>query len=207
MSRASEWRLLERAGTLVAQLFFVAAGVYLGNRADAWKEERSHREAARATLLNFRDEIRRNRARLRTTHAVHAALRDDIAALNASGRPPKTTNEFAARVHLNGLSPSTFRHAAWQLALGNQSLTYLEPSLAFAIADLYENQESLARYGDITLQNVVSPTALGQNDPLPLARTLQAYTVDAATYQEPQILAAYDTLLPRIDSAITRLRN
>ena len=111
---------------------------------------------------------------------------------------------FAA-MRWNGLNPSSFRRSAWQLALGNQSLTYLDPALAFAIADVYETQDALQRYGEITLENVVNPAAMRQDDPRPLGMTIQAYVVDAASYQEPQLLRAYDALLPRIDSAVARL--
>ena len=205
MRRAAERRLLERTGALVAQLFFIAAGVYLGNRADAWKEERSHQEAARATLTNFRAEIDSNRTHLRTTHALHAELRDSLRAVARLPAPVRTTDELIGHLRWRGLNPSAFRHAAWQVALANQSVTYLDPALAFAIADVYLEQDHLERYGEITLQNVVGSGGMAQENPRPLFAALQAYTVDAATYSEPRILAAYDRLLPRIDSAIARL--
>lgn len=205
MSRAREWRLLERAGGLVAQLIFIAAGVYLGNRADAWKEERSHREAARATLENFRTELRANREALEGQTAYHARLARGFATMmEGPAGPPRTLDDLFARVNWHGSGSIGFRHTAWDLALANQSLGYIEPRLAFAIADVYMVQRGFDDYQLTTQRAALNPASLRPDALGGLSMTLGAFYNDAVHGMEPQLARMYAAVIPRIDSAITK---
>jgi hypothetical protein len=198
-------RLLTALAGLVAQLVFVAAGVYLGMRADEARERRGRREAARATLTNLREELRGNRAQVVRVLPYHRELAESLLALQARGTPVRDFAELQRAVRWTGFRPIGFRHAAWDLALANQSLGWVDPTVAFPLADLYEAQASFARYQDATLYGVVSPAGLRTDAIAATAFTLAAFFSDAAKYQEPGLVRAYDQLLPRVDSALARL--
>ena len=174
-------------------------------RAEEWREQRGHRESARATLANLRDELRRNRAEVAGVLPYHRQLAESLLALQGRGTPVRNFSELQRAVRWRGFRQLGFGHAAWDLALANQSLGYLDARVAFPLADLYEAQASLARYQDATLFGVVSPAGL-RDDAMPAtAYTLAAFFSDAAKYQEPALVRAYDQLIPRIDSALARL--
>ncbi len=199
-------RVRESLGRLVAQLFFIAAGVYLGNQADQWKEARDRRQAARAALENFRTELRLNRADVARKQPEHYRLGQAFLALRRDRRPaPRTVNQLFARVGWRGAYPLSFRQVAWDLALANQSLTYVDPTLAFAIVEPYTEQRELLEFQRTTMQNALSPTGLSPGALTGFAMPLTAFTTDGSKYMEPDLLRRYDRLLPRLDSAIARL--
>lgn len=196
-------------GTLVAQLFFIAAGVYLGNRADNWKEERAHREAARAALVNFRTELAGNRKRVADALPYHRAMRDSLLAVwrtaRRSGVPPAPTIfDVFDRVGFNGLHYVELQDTAWELSLATQSLSYLPPALAFEIAGAYQNQRTAERFQATAVQNIASPTALGGGPVMATLVTVASSMADFAA-QDSALVRRYDVLAPRLDSASAKL--
>ena len=202
MSRAADLRLLERTGALVAQLFFIAAGVYLGNRADAWKEERSHRGAARAALQNFRTELAANRDQVARKLPYHTALRDSLRAIQQ--RPLRSAAEFGRRTGFQGLQTIRFRHTAYDLAIATQAFSYVDPALGFAIASVYDQQARLQAITDPFLASAFNPVAIdvALRDPETLVHSMQLQMEDVATYSEPGLMQTYAQILPRLDSAL-----
>lgn len=206
MSRAADLRLLERTGALFAQLFFIAAGVYLGNRADAWKEERNHREAARAALVNFRAEITKNDSVLGREMAYRARLARGFAPfMQEQAHPPASLDAMFSRAGWNGFAAVPFRHTAWDVALADQSLTYLDQRLAFAIADVYLAQQRYDEFQLTTQRAALNPASLRPESLGGLGMLLAVYYNDTARSNDPQLAAQYHRVLPRIDSAIARL--
>src|SRR5690349_16088184 len=169
-------RLLRSAAALLAQLFFIAAGVYLGMQADDWKAERERREATRATLGNFRAELAENRALVAKRLPYHARLRDSLRAAFRS--PPTSIPALFGRVQWSGLRPVTPAHTAWDLALATQALSYVEPPLAFAVADVYRRQAGLAEQNASFAVGAFTPSTFAQESPLPFMIALQAYLED-----------------------------
>jgi len=206
VSRAAELRLLERTGTLFAQLFFIAAGVYLGNQADAWKEQRNHREAARATLANFRAELAKNRDAVAREASYHADLaRSFLAITRDPAGPPRSLNALFERVGWHGSGPIGFRHTAWDLALANQSLGYLDQRLAFAVADVYLQQQKFDEYQANTQRAALIPASLRPDALGGLSVVLWVFYTDASGSIEPALTRQYGALLPKLDTAIARL--
>ena len=196
-------------GTLVAQLFFIAAGVYLGNQADDWKQEREHRRAARATLENFRTEARRNRDEVARLVPYHAAMRDTLRVVLREGaeRPmDELTRRFryGANATFTGIGGVQFSTTAWELALATQALSYVDPKLAFRVAGAYNQQRTFAGIQTAFMQNVFAPAAYAPGGERPIARALGTYLGDAS-YQEAELVRQYDRLLPGLDSAIARM--
>lgn len=198
-------KLRESLGTLVAQLFFIAAGVFLGNQADDWKQEREHRRAARAALENFRTELTTNRDRLRRYAPVYRAYGDSMEVSQKRGDPaPRSVQEVFRRVGWQGLNPMTFDRTAWDLALATQSLSYLPRPIAFRVARVYTAQQQMhdVQYG--IAGALFSPTALDDARIQAWLLTFGAYVEDS-NIQARSVAAAYDRMLPAVDSAIARL--
>ncbi len=205
MSRAADWRLAERVGTLFAQLFFIAAGVYLGNQADDWKQERSHREAARATLANFRTELSRNQAALMHDTAYHAQLaRGFRPYLTGAAGAPSSVGELFERAGWHGAGTIAFRHTAWDVALASQALTYLDQRLAFEIADVYLAQQRYEEYQLTTQRAVFNPASLRRDGLGSLGLLFGVYYNDAAMSNDPELLHQYAAVIRRVDSAMAK---
>ena len=198
-------RLRASLATLVAQLFFIAGGVYLGNRAEAWKEARDHRQAARDAIENFRTELTENRDRLRRAAAVHRRYADSVAVVQRRGGPePASVQEVLRLLGWQGLVPTSFGHTAWELAIATQSLAHVPRPLAFRLAHVYDAQRDLAELQADAGRALFSPQALGAASVTPWALTFIAYLEDA-TIQEPALLRGYDRILPALDSALAAM--
>lgn len=199
-------RLLAAAGGLVAQFVFIAAGVYLGMRADDYKEERAHRASARAALANFRSEMVANRAQVVQRLKYHDGLLDSMRVSQQRGDPaPRTVPEVLRRLGWRGLQPVTYGHVAWDLALATQSLALLPPDLAFSVAKVYTFQTRIEELQSIAMTQLFSPTALEETRWQPFLRALGSHLEDMH-YSEPSMIAAYDALVPRLDSALAATR-
>lgn len=194
--------LRQQLGALVAQLFFIAAGVYLGNQADQWKEGRDHRQAARAALDDFRTELRKNEASIRARLPYHRALRDSLQGVYR--RPVRTLVELQTRIRFQGSRTVDFAHTAYDLALTTQALSYLPRDVAFAVSDVYLQQQAFATLQDAFMHAVYQPSTFSDANTMPFAIALGVYMGDV-TYQEPALLEAYARLLPRLDAAAARL--
>ncbi len=193
------------AGALVAQLFFIAAGVYLGNRADGWKEEHEHRRAARAALVNFRTEFAANRDRVRRVAAIHAAYADSMRVSQARGDPPpRSVRDVFRRLGWRGVAHITFGHTAWDLALATQALSYLPPPVAFRIARVYTAQQSIADLQRQASGALFNPAAMDDARVFAWQLSFGAFIEDMRL-AEPEMLAGYDRMIPAVDSAIARL--
>ena len=95
---------------LVAQLFFIAAGVYLGNQADHWKEARDHRQAARATLAELPGRSGANRDRRRASTSELPSHADSMTSLAVrASRAGTVARGLLRRIRLQGLGPCDFR--------------------------------------------------------------------------------------------------
>jgi hypothetical protein len=102
-------------------------------------------------------------------------------------------------VHFYGLEPVTFERSAWDLALANQSLSYLAPKLAYAISRVYTRQQALQTLENSFLQSVLGPSIFASQDATGLARSMEAYLIDV-NIQETDLLKLYAGLLPQVDA-------
>ena len=192
-------------GTLAAQLFFIAAGVYIGNRADEWRQAVEHRRAARDALENFRTELAANRDRLAGTARIYGAYADSMEASQRRGDPePRSIREVFRRVDWHGLSPMRFEHTAWDLALATQALSYVPRPLAFRVARLYTAQRAMEDLQRDIGNGLFSNISLDDARVRPFLFTFGAYVEDSVI-QSRTLAAGYARLLPALDSAIARL--
>ena len=184
----------------------IGVGVFLGLQVDQWRENRAHHEAARAALENFRSEITRNREAVASRVAYHRGLRDSLVAVQraaGSGGMPTRLGTLFDRIKFQGSQSITFRHTAWDLSLATQSLSYLDPQLAFALASVYDDQSAFQRYQDTFLSNMLTPVSFNDVNTVPIARTMSVFMSDAAA-TEAELTKEYDKVLPRVDSALAK---
>ena len=189
---------------LLTEVVLIGVSVFLALLANQWSDARQHRERANATLRYFREEIVTNQNAIESRRQYHEALSRDIESFLQSDAP-KTLQSFFPTVHFHGLEPVTFERSAWDLALANQSLSYLAPKLAYAISRVYTRQQALQSLENSFLQSVLAPSTFAGQDATGLARSMDAYLIDV-NIQEPDLLKLYAQLLPQIDAIASPLQ-
>lgn len=189
---------------LLTEVVLIGVSVFLALLANQWSDARQHRERANATLRYFREEIVTNQKAIETRRQYHDALSRDIESFLQSDAP-KTLQSFFPTVHFHGLEPVTFERSAWDLALANQSLSYLAPKLAYAISRVYTRQQALQSLENSILQSLLAPSTFAGQDATGLARSMDAYLIDV-NIQEPDLLKLYAQLLPQIDAVASPLQ-
>jgi len=189
---------------LLTEVVLIGVSVFLALLANQWSDARQHRERANATLHYFREEIVTNQKAIETRRQYHEALSRDIESFLQSDAL-KTLQNFYPTVHFHGLEPVQFERTAWDLALANQSLSYLAPKLAYAISRVYTRQQAFQTLENSFLQAVLAPRTFADQDATGLARSMDAYLIDV-NIQEPDLLKLYAQLLPQIDAVATPLQ-
>jgi hypothetical protein len=88
-------------------------------------------------------------------------------------------NETPAQdaIRVRGIQPASFERTAWTLALVTQSLTYVDPSLAFALSRIYTTQQSYAELFPCILQAMYLLHRMSEN-PIPFFRRTVLYYGD-----------------------------
>jgi hypothetical protein len=186
---------------LLIEVILIGLGVFLALFADQWRENRQHRQNAQEILRYFREEIASNQDAVKKERAYHEKVLQDIQQFENSNAP-KTLTSLNTNAHVTGMHPITFEHTALDLALANQSLSYLPPRLAYAISRVYTRQQDFQTLQTSFLQSAISPTAFTGDEATGLIKTMESYLIDV-NIQEPQLLQLYGDLLPQIDAAIS----
>ena len=200
----SEPRVRRVAAELLVQFLLIGVAVFLGLQAYQWREDREHRDKARATLLNFRAEITKNRAAVVRVRPYHTALRDSLASGLRGGSA--TLGQVIGRFRFEGrpfigIRTVDFSRTAWDLALATEALSYIDPALAFAIADVYHQQEIFRDIQGAFMQNLFTPEYFRDENGRAALTAVGAYIGDVH-YQGPRMLELYEQLQPKLDSAL-----
>lgn len=181
---------------ILLEVVLIGVGVFLGLAGEQWRENARHREMAERTLRRFRTEIVENRNAVVAVKDYHVSLAGDLKKYFTTDPAKRDAHD----VHFTrGFSPAHLSHTAWDLALANQSLAYIESDLGFALSDLYNTQEQL------TTMTTGLSQAMYINPPGEhLTRFFDSVAVyyGDATLIEPQLVKAFDAILPRIDNAL-----
>ena len=112
----------------------------------------------------------------------------------------KTRPTIQDGIRIRGIQPASFEHTAWDLALITQSLTFVDPSLAFALSRIYTTQQNYEGLSRGILQAMYLLPPMSEN-PTPFFGALSIYYGDIV-YYEPRLLELYDEILPQIDRAL-----
>jgi hypothetical protein len=187
---------------LLFEVGLVSLGVFLALIAGQWRDTREHRAQANATLRYFRDDLVANQHAILAERAYHESLMREVDGYLNSPEP-KTTQSFDASVHFKGIHPIIFERTAWDLAVGNQTLSNLDPSLAYAISRVYTRQQEFQTMENGFMQAAFAPTSFTTQDPTGFVTALSVYMHDV-NIEEPSLLKSYEQLLPQIDAAVPR---
>jgi len=176
---------------ILLEVVLIGTGVFLGLAGEQWRESTRHRELAEASLRRFRSEILTNRKAVAAVKDYHVTTMKQMETYLKTRR--------SSDLSLHGLQPAFFEHSAWDVALATQSLAYIDTDLAFAISRIYTVQQN---YADLT-RGILQATYLR-----PVDENLPAFISASVEYYgdivliEPQLLGAYDEMLPQLDRAL-----
>ena len=180
---------------IALEVLLIGTGVFLGLMGEQWREHVQHRELAAAALRRFRTEILANRKAVADVKDYHVATRKSLDAyLQADARTRSTVT-----VRLQGVRPASFERTAWELALVTQSLSYLDPPLAFALSRIYTTQQE---YGDLSRGILQAMYIVNPNENLHAFFGAVAIYYGDVVLLEPKLLTMYDEILPQIDRAL-----
>ena len=184
--RQSKW--LIRVGL---EVLLISVGVFLALMGEQWRENAHTRELAHDSLRRFRAEIVANRKAVAAVKDYHVGLLASLRAYLAAD--PKTRQVDS--VQIRGLQPVFFEQTAWDLALATQSLTYIDPQVAYEISRIYGLQRT---YSDMThgIMQAIYLRPVTEN-----FDGLANYYGDLVLW-EPQLLRMYDEVLPKIDRVL-----
>ena len=180
------------------EVLLISTGVFLGLMGEQWRERARHHEVAEASLRRFRDEILANRKAVAAVKDYHTTTKKSLAAFFTADA--KTRPAIQDGIRIRGIQPASFERTAWDLALITQSLTFVDPSLAFALSRIYTTQQSYAELSRGILQAMYVLPPMSEN-PTPFFGALSIYYGDIV-YYEPRLLELYDEILPQIDRAL-----
>ena len=178
------------------EVLLIGTGVFLGLMGEQWRERAHHRELAETSLRRFRDEIRANRKAVATVKDYHTTTKKSLDAFFAAAAGTRHADDITVR----GIQPVSFERTAWDLALITQSLTFVDPSLVFALSRIYTIQQGYAELSRGILQAMYLLPPMSEN-PTPFFGALSVYYGDIV-YYEPRLLELYDEILPQIDRAL-----
>ena len=191
---------------LLLEVTMIVVGVFLGLTAENWREHRHERELARTSLENFRAELRANRAEVANRLAYHTRVADSIGPVLQEvmvRHTPLTLGQLVRRTGFDGTKPAEFASTAWDLALATQALSYLDQRLAFDLSAVYKRQRGLETFSDQYLQSLLNTNVFAQRDVSPSVLAMDNYFRESRR-EESRLLAAYDSLLPRVEKAAGR---
>jgi len=178
------------------EVLLISTGVFLGLMGEQWRERARHHEVAEASLRRFREEILANRKAVAAVKDYHTTTKQSLDAFFAADARTRSTHDVTVR----GIQPASFERTAWDLALMTQSLTFVDPSLAFALSRIYTAQQGYADLSRGILQAMYLLPPMSEN-PTPFFGALSVYYGDIV-YYDPKLLELYDEILPQIDRAL-----
>ena len=178
------------------EVLLISTGVFLGLMGEQWRERAHQQELAETSLRRFRDEILTNRKAVAAVKDYHTTTKKSLDAFFAADTRTRSTDD----IRIRGIQPASFERTAWDLALITQSLTFVDPSLAFALSRIYTTQQSYEGLSRGILQAMYLLPPMSEN-PTPFFGALAVYYGDIV-YYEPKLLEMYDAILPQIDLAL-----
>ena len=178
---------------MAAEMVLISASVFLGLIGQQWYEDRERRQEATASLQRFQAEITINRDDVAKKLAYHAQMHK---ALRPSAYGETKTSEEPT---FDGIKPPAFERSAWDLAVATQSLTDVDPELAFWLSRTYTFQNSIDELSRaFTAGMYVNPPG---TSPV-VFRELVTLYYDDLVGMEPNLLRMYDEVLSKIDAAL-----
>ena len=188
-----------RIPKLLLEVILISSGVFLGLAGEQWRENSHKRELADTALQGFRRELDTNRKAIAAKKDYHSAKKkelDEFLHADSKQRAKKP-------VQLRGIQTVVFEHAAWDLALATGSLANVDQQLAYSLAHVYNTQQFYGQLTQgLTQAMYVRPPTSSENAE-GFFGALDIYYSDLEEF-EPQLLAMYDDLIPRIEGQLKK---
>ncbi len=182
---------------LVLEVALISVGVFLGLAGEQWRETRHQHELAQQALRRFRTELQSNRAAVTRVEDYHSKLFEQLRA--AARMTPAERDSL--HIKFEGVQPAVFTHAAWDLALATQALSYVDSDVAYSLSQIYRAQDRVdGLTSGVTQAMYFSPPALPKNEEAFLGAVLLYYG-DMVIF-EPALVKMYDELVPKIDKTL-----
>lgn len=199
-------RVLALAFAAAGQFALIVIGVYLGLRAEQWRERRKDADATRAVLRAFRDEITANRAAVARVLPYHLLAGDSLAHAwkrHVTGGTPITYDALQNDMGYGGTRFVDLSATAYDLAVVTQAFANVEPTLALRLSRVYDRQRTLQRHQDQVAAALLTTPPDARGDWMRTTFVL-AEGISEARALEVDLVAQYDSLLPRLATALGR---
>jgi hypothetical protein len=181
---------------IAIEVLLISTGVFLGLMGEQWRGRSEHREMAQEALRRFRTEIAANRAAIEAVRPYHVTVSGALQRYFAATPQARKTLD----IQVKGIQPVFFARTAWDLALATQSLSYVDPELAFELSDIYTLQEQYSNQTrDVMLAMYLQPPSLSVES---FFGALKEYYGDVVLW-EPRLVDKYDVLTPKIERALS----
>ena len=176
------------------EVMLISAGVFLGLAGEQWRESRDHHERAQASLRRFHTELGDNKKTVAAVVDYHAMLRNRLREyLQATPEQRKSIS-----LKMQGIRPAFFETTAWDLALATQALADIQEDVAYDISRVYGIQQQYTALSQGMLNSMYSHSPYSGDDTFLMS--VAVYLDDVVLF-EPQLLKAYEEVLPKIEAA------
>ena len=180
---------------MAAEVVLIALGVFLGLAGEQWRQNAADREQAEETLRRFRGEMTANRAQVEGVLDYH---RTQLAAVRKYLEADASARAGLAPA-FQGLKPPFLDRTAWDLALATQSLAHIDSDLAYGLSRIYLLQDFVDELGrGIAQAMFLRPP---QQEYVAFLSAVDLYYGDLVGL-EPELVKAYDLVIPEIDRAL-----
>jgi hypothetical protein len=152
--RPAWWRRPAWLAEVAVQSVMIVLSILLALWVDQWKQQRSERRLATASLVNFLQEVEQNQARLDDILPYHKGVRSVLSGLEAS-HSVRTPADFQSAVGVDGLRPPFLLATAWQTAVATGALTHIDYETVSALSLTYTLQDRFREEGRSGMQGVL----------------------------------------------------
>jgi hypothetical protein len=182
---------------IALEVILISTGVFLGLMGEQWRERSHQRELAEQALRRFRTEITENRKAVEGVRDYHVTLQKQLQ--TEYDKPPAKRNPGNIEIH--GIRPANFDQAAWDLALGTQSLAYIDSDLGLSLSNIYNVQGRISEMTRGIIGSMYLAPPIDDRNTSTFMGALLIYYGDMVIL-EPRLLTMYGDALQKIDKAL-----
>jgi hypothetical protein len=182
---------------IALEVILISTGVFLGLMGEQWRDRAHQRELAEQALRRFRTEIVENRKAVEAVKDYHVKLQKQ---LQAEYEKP-AAKRSGDNIEFHGIRPSNFDHAAWDLALGTQSLAYIDSDVGVKLSNIYNLQGRIADMTRGVTESMYVTPPIDDRNTTTFMGAVMIYYGDMIIF-EPRLLTMYDDALQKIDKAL-----
>lgn len=182
-----------RFAPILLEASFVVLGVFLALVANEWRADANAREQAASARATIIEEIRTNREAVRHIRDYHAHLLDTLRSF-PSRTPP------SPRVFSRGFaSAATTLSTAWDAANATDAVSHMDYEDVLAFSELYALQQRYERTAEEVGSVIFGAIFERGSDGVAENYRNLSHINGALLYLEYGLLAAYDSVLTRLD--------